>query len=82
MSILFLILAMVCILVAIVCFVIILIDAFKDELWKGIAGLLCGIYLMYYSLVEFEHEKKFLIVGGWFFGIMLGRGFLYLAGGK
>jgi len=42
--------------------VIILIDAFKDAIWKGIVCLLCGLYFLYYALVEFEHENKWLIV--------------------
>ena len=46
----------------IVCWVILLIDAFGDEIWKGILGLLCGLYLLYYGLFEFEHESKWLIV--------------------
>lgn len=44
---------------------IILIDAFKNEVWKGIVGFICGLYLLYYAIVEFQHEKKWLIVGGW-----------------
>jgi hypothetical protein len=42
--------------------VIILIDAFQDEIWKGIVGLLCGLYLLYYGIFEFEHDNKWLIV--------------------
>jgi len=41
---------------------IILIDAFQDEIWKGILGLFCGLYLLYYGVAEFEHEHKWLIV--------------------
>lgn len=54
-------------LIGLVCWLIILIDAFKDEIWKGIVGLLCGLYLLYYAIVEFDHERKWLIVLGWLF---------------
>lgn len=49
-------------LASLVCWIIILIDAFQDEIWKGIVGLLCGLYLIYYGLVEFDHPKKWPIV--------------------
>lgn len=42
--------------------IIILIDMFQDEIWKGILGLLCGLYLLYYAIFDFEHENKWLIV--------------------
>ena len=42
--------------------IIIVIDAFQDEVWKGIASLLCGLYLLYYALFEFEHDNKWMIV--------------------
>ena len=51
-------------LVALGCWIFILIDAFKNEVWKGILCILCGFYMLYYMLVEFEHENKWLIVGG------------------
>jgi hypothetical protein len=47
-----------------VCSVIILIEAFKDEVWKGILYLLCGFYGLYYMFGEFQHEKKALIIIG------------------
>jgi len=45
-----------------VCWVIILIDAFNDEIWKGVVGLLCGLYLLYYALFEYEDDNKWIIV--------------------
>jgi hypothetical protein len=62
MSILFTLLGLACSLASLVCWIIILIAAFKDAIWKGIVGLLCGLYLLYYALVEFDHEKKWTIV--------------------
>ena len=42
--------------------ILILIEAFKDEVWKGIVSLLCGLYFLYYALFEFEHDNKWLLV--------------------
>jgi hypothetical protein len=61
-------------LIGFVCWIIILIDAFKDEIWKGIVGLLCGLYLLYYALFEFEHDNKWLIVLLAIFGSGIGVG--------
>ena len=47
---------------SLVCTIIILIDMFRDAIWKGIVGLLCGLYFLYYALFEFDHENKWLIV--------------------
>lgn len=49
-------------LVSLVCGIIIIIDAFNDEVWKGIVALLFWPYLLYYAFAEFEHEKKVLIL--------------------
>ena len=42
--------------------IIILIDAFKDAVWKGLVAVLCGLYFLYYALAEFEHDRKLEIV--------------------
>ena len=64
-----------CALAGLVAGFIILIEAFKDEIWKGLLSLLCGLYGLYYALFEFDHEQKWTIVltalfgggvGGWF----------------
>ena len=44
------------------CTILIFIDMFKDEIWKGLVGLLCVLYLLYYALFEFDHENKWIIV--------------------
>jgi hypothetical protein len=49
-------------LAGLICTIIILVDAFRDEIWKGFAGLLCGFYLFWYGIFEFEHDNKWLIV--------------------
>ena len=76
-----LLLGCLCIIGGLLCKLIILIDAFKDSVLKGLACILCcGIYLLYYELFEFEHEKKWQIVlGSWFLG-GLGSFFLRLGG--
>ena len=51
-------------LISAVCTIITLISAFQDEVWKGIVSLLCGFYWLYFIFVEFQHEKKGLILVG------------------
>lgn len=75
----FTILGLIFLLLGIVCGIVILIDAFNDELWKGLVGLFCGLYLLYYALFEFDHEKKWLIIAGWLLGGTIG-GVLYRLG--
>jgi hypothetical protein len=40
----------------------IIVDAFQDELWKGLLSICCCFYLMYYGLCEFDHPYKWPIV--------------------
>ncbi len=61
-----------CIIGGIVCYIMILIEAFRDEVWKGVVSLLCGLYGLYYSIFEFEHDNKWLIVCGALFGSSVG----------
>jgi hypothetical protein len=70
----------VCWLAALVCGIIILIDAFKNEIWKGIVSLLCFLYLLYYAFAEFDAENKWLIIAVWLLGGAVG-GALMAAGG-
>lgn len=62
-----------------VCTIIILIAAFKDEIWKGVVGLLCSLYLLYYGLIEFDVPNKWTIVLIWLVCGFLG-GLLYNIG--
>jgi RsiW-degrading membrane proteinase PrsW (M82 family) len=62
MHLLFLILAGAAAIVAVVCWFIILIDAFQDEVWKGIVCLFCGLYMLYYGVIEYESDNKWLVV--------------------
>jgi len=42
--------------------ILILVEAFKDEIWKGVLCLFCGLYMLYYMLFDFEHEHKWPMV--------------------
>lgn len=59
-------------LVSFVCAIFILIEAFKSAVWKGIVGLFCGLYLLYFAFTEFQHEKKGMIIAGWLVAGILG----------
>ena len=63
----------------IICWIVILIEAFQDELWKGVLFFLCGLYALYYALFEFEHENKWLLVIGAFGGGAIATGIAGLA---
>ena len=69
-----------CGIAAFVCWLIVLIDAFKNEIWKGIVGLICGFYLLYYAIVEYQADNKWLIVAIWLLGGVVGSA-LMMAGG-
>lgn len=58
------------------CSIFIIVEMFRDKIWKGIVGLLCLFYALYYALFEFDHEWKWPIVlvaifgGGSVFGLI------------
>jgi uncharacterized membrane protein HdeD (DUF308 family) len=53
---------------SLVCWIIILADAFRSSILKGLFGLLCGIYLLIYAILEFEHKNKWIIILVWLLG--------------
>jgi hypothetical protein len=55
-----------------VCAIIVLIDAFSNEVWKGILGLFCGLYLLIYAFTEYQGNNKGLILAGWLLGGVVG----------
>jgi hypothetical protein len=61
-----------------VCGIIILIEAFKDEVWKGFVCLLCGFYMLWYAFTDFEHDNKWGVVLGWLFGSVIASGLFNL----
>lgn len=52
--------------------IFILIDAFQDEIWKGVVSLFCGLYLLYYALVEMDRENKWILILIWLGGSVAG----------
>jgi hypothetical protein len=77
---LFLVLAAVAGLGGLACTIIILIGAFRDSIWKGLVSFLCGCYLLYYAIFEFDHEYKWGIVAGACFGNAIAAGLLRAGG--
>jgi hypothetical protein len=63
---------------SVVCWVIIFIDMFQNAVWKGIVGLLCGLYALYYAVFEFDHNEKLIVVIVAIFGGGLGGAFSVL----
>ena len=56
---------------SLICFVIILIAAFEDEIWKGIVGFFFWPYLAYWAFVEYYDDGKWVKVGLWLGGAAL-----------
>jgi len=75
------ILGYVFILIGFVASIIILIDAFKNAVWKGILGFFCGLYLLYYAFTEFQHEKKMMIIGAMIGGYVIGYALMIMGAG-
>jgi hypothetical protein len=82
MGLIFTLLAALIGIVSLVAHIWILIEAFKDELWKGFVGLLCGLYLIYYALVELDHEYKWQLVAAWLGGPLIAYVLVGMAGGR
>lgn len=74
MQIVWILLAVIAGLGGLACSVFILIEMFRDEIWKGILGLFCGLYMLYFALFDWDHEWKWAI----FLGAIGGNG---IAGG-
>ena len=73
-------LALVFQLVAFVCAIIVLIHAFKNG--GALQGILClcvPFYIIYYMFAKFEHEKKNLIIGGYFGGVIVALALQFMA---
>ena len=65
MSAILLLLAVVLGIVSLICYIIILIDAFQQEVMQGFLCLCCSPYMLYYAFARFDHEKKGLILIVW-----------------
>ena len=69
-------LSTVCFLISGIAYIFIVIEAFKDEIWKGVLALLCGIYLLYYAIREWDHDNQWLVLIALIGGGIMGRLFL------
>jgi hypothetical protein len=78
----FIALALLAVLVCVGCWIAILINAFEDEVWKGIVCFFFWPYTLYFALVEFDHESKWLIVAGWLGGFILAFVFAFASIGR
>ncbi len=67
------ILGLLFVVVGVVCHIIILIHAFKSSVGTGFLCLCVPCYILYYMFNEFEHEKKGLIIAGYFIGAIVGN---------
>jgi hypothetical protein len=63
-----------------VCGLIIIVEAFQNEVWKGIVCFFCGLYLLYYAIVEYSSPNKGLILGIWLLGGIIGGVLINLSG--
>jgi hypothetical protein len=50
----------------------IIADAFENELWMGLMCLVFWPYMLWYAVAEYDHEKKWVMVGLWLFGSSVG----------
>ena len=78
MATLLIILGAVCVLASLAATLWIIIEAFKTEVWKGVLCLLCGLYALYFALMELEHDYKWGLLAVSAGGGILGR-FLIMA---
>ena len=60
--ILFAILGLICSLAAFICWIIILIGAFQQDVTQGLLCLCVPFYILYFALALYENEKKGLII--------------------
>ena len=61
------------------CALIIAYDACRNRIWKGLLFVTCCyVYPLFYALVEFEHDNKWLVVSIAVLGSALGAGLVIL----
>lgn len=59
--------------IALICWVVILFCAFKDEMWKGVLALVCIFYLIYYGFTELKHPQRKPLAVSLVAGAIIGR---------
>lgn len=64
---------------SLIAWIVILVAAFRDAIWKGLLGLLCGLYLLYYAIFDYEDDNKWLIIILAFGGASIAAGLRRLA---
>ena len=61
------------------CAFMITVDACRNRIWKGLLFVTCCyVYPLFYALVEFEHENKWIIVAISILGTVLGAALVLL----
>jgi hypothetical protein len=71
-------------LASLACYIIVMVYAFQDEIWKGLimfVPCIGGLWWLYYALTEYESDYKPGIVALAIFGGAIGVAFLRLAAG-
>ena len=59
-------------LLAVACFVVVLIHAFSRSVGTGFMVLCIPLFNIYYGFVQFEHRRKGVVLAGWLGGFVIG----------
>ena len=81
MHVVLLIVSMLFSLATLVCWIFVIVEAFQNDTWAGVFCIVCGLYAIYYAIFEFDHDRKWLIVGGALGGTFLSALFYEFAMG-
>jgi uncharacterized membrane protein HdeD (DUF308 family) len=65
-------------LLAVVCFVPVLVHAFQRSIGTGVIVLCLPFYTLYYAFSQFEHRRKGLVLAGWLGAFVLGVVFRFV----
>jgi translocator protein len=65
--------------VAVGCFLPVLLHAFRRSLGTGVMVLCLPVYTPYYAFSQFEHRRKGVLLAGWLGGFVLGVVLRYVA---
>lgn len=82
MHVLYLILAILFGLGSFICWLWIVVDAFRLEPWMGLLSIVFPPYLIYYAIEEFDHDYKWQITVGWLLGSIVAGAFFLLSQGR
>ena len=66
--------------VGFICYIIILVHAFKDSVAQGFLSLCVPFYVFYFMFAKLQSDKKGLLIGGFLGGYIIGYA-LMIAGG-